>query len=252
MSISEILLALSLLGMIYLYARKSRKESKVKPSGQHDLQINPEKMIAARLLTAEQQAALKPQAVFEILKNGNDDFVNGDFTIRRNSERVLQASSGQYPLAVVLSCLDSRVPVEDVFQRGVGDIFVVRVAGNIVNEDILGSLEYACKVSGSKVIVVLGHENCGAIRSAVDEVELGNITPLLAKIKPAVMASVNFPGVRNVTNPAYLHHVCVENVKNSVQNIRSRSAILRDMEAAGEILMVSGVYDMETGSVNFM
>src|SRR5690606_479638 len=126
---------------------------------------------------------------------------------RRNAERVLQASSGQYPLAVVLSCLDSRVPVEDVFQRGVGDIFVVRVAGNIVIEDILGSLEYACKVSGSVVIVVLGHEMCGASRTAVDEVESGNITPLLCKRKPGVISCANFPGGKNASNPDYLHHV---------------------------------------------
>ena len=256
MSISEFLLAIALLGMIYLYARKSRKENKEKLYVDHlqenDVHISPEKVIAARLLTAEQQAELKPHEVLDILKKGNDDFVTGDFTVRKNAERVLQASSGQFPLAVVLSCLDSRVPVEDVFQRGVGDIFVVRVAGNIVNEDILGSLEYACKVSGSKVIMVLGHENCGAIRSAVDKVELGNITPLLTKIKPAVMASANFSGVQNSTNPAYLHHVCVENVKNSLQNIRAKSDILRNMEAAEDILMVSGVYDMASGKVNFM
>jgi carbonic anhydrase len=256
MSISEILLALSLLGMIYLYARKNRKVSSEKSAetdlSAQTLHISHEKVIAAKLLTAEQQAALKPQEVLAILKKGNDDFVTGDLTVRKNAERVLQASSGQFPLAVVLSCLDSRVPVEDVFQRGVGDIFVVRVAGNIVNEDILGSLEYACKVSGSKVIVVLGHENCGAIFSAVSKVALGNITPLLAKIQPAVEASASFPGIQNVTNPAYLHHVCSENVKNSVLNIRSKSQILNDMEAAKEIIIVSGIYDMETGKVNFM
>ncbi|WP_432709508.1 carbonic anhydrase family protein [Pedobacter sp.] len=252
MSIFTILFALFLLGITYLYVTKNRKSYTEKPSADGDVYISPDKMIAAKLLTAEQQAALKPDHVLEILKNGNDDFVSGDFTVRRNAERVLQASSGQYPLAVVLSCLDSRVPVEDVFQRGVGDIFVVRVAGNIINEDILGSLEFACKVSGSKVIVVLGHENCGAIHSAVAKVELGNITPLLAKIKPAVTASANFPGTQNVTNPAYLHHVCVENVKNSVKNIRENSQILSNMEASGEIIIASGVYDMESGKVNFM
>ena len=243
MSTFEILLGISLLGMIILYLRKEKKV----PLDQ----LSDNNVISGNILTAEQQNALQPDAILTILKKGNQDFMNGALTVRNNSERMRQASLGQYPLAVVLSCLDSRVPVEDVFHQGIGDIFVLRVAGNIVNEDILGSLEYACKVSGSKLILVLGHEYCGAIRSAVDKVEMGNITSLLAKIQPAVDASMDFDGEKTVANPTYLHHVCVENVKLSVQNIRANSHILNQMETEGAIKIVGAVYDMETGRVNF-
>lgn len=240
MSVFEILLLMGLLGMIYLYTRKSKTTT-----------FDDKDVITAKLLTAEQQAALSPQQVLDILKKGNEDFVEGALTVRNNSERTRHSALAQYPLAVVLSCLDSRVPVEDVFHRGIGDIFVVRVAGNIVNGDILGSMEYACKVSGSKLIVVLGHEYCGAIRSAVDDVKLGNITPLLAKIRPAVTGAVHFTGDKTSANPAFLHHVCVENVKLSVNNVRANSDILREMETSGEIQIVGAVYDMATGKVNF-
>lgn len=243
MSTFEILLGISLLGMIILYIRKDKKVPLDQLSN-----IN---VISGNILTAEQQSALQPDTILSILKKGNQDFMNGALTVRNNSERMRQASLGQYPLAVVLSCLDSRVPVEDVFHQGIGDIFVLRVAGNIVNEDILGSLEYACKVSGSKLILVLGHEYCGAIRSAVDKVELGNITSLLAKIQPAVDASMDFDGEKTAANPKYLHHVCTENVKLSVQNIRANSHILNQMEREGAIKIVGAVYDMETGRVNF-
>ncbi|MET3113879.1 carbonic anhydrase [Pedobacter sp. CG_S7] len=243
MSTFEILLGFSLLGMIILYTRKNNKRSTD--------QVKEQDVISGSILSAEQQKALHPDKILSILKKGNQDFVDGVLTIRNNSERMRQASLGQYPLAVVLSCLDSRVPVEDVFHQGIGDIFVLRVAGNIVNEDILGSLEYACKVSGSKLILVLGHEYCGAIRSAVDNVKIGNITALLEKIRPAVIASMDFPGEKTAANPKYLHHVCTENVKLSVANIRSKSPILNEMEAQGAIKIVGAVYDMETGRVNF-
>ncbi len=243
MSSFEILLAISLLGMIILYTRKAKKAP---PD-----QFNPEEVISGNILTAEQQHALEPDTILSILKKGNKDFVDGVLTVRNNSERMRQASLGQYPLAVVLSCLDSRVPVEDVFHQGIGDIFVLRVAGNIVNEDILGSLEYACKVSGSKLILVLGHKYCGAIKSAVDKVEMGNITSLLEKIKPAVDASKGFDGDKTSANQEYLHHVCAENVKVSVKNIRANSPILKEMEAQGSIKIVGAVYDMESGRVKF-
>lgn len=253
MSTFEILLEVSLLGMIVLFARQYQKDRKKesKDIQQGTMNIDREDVISAKLLTAEQQAALDPDTVLAILKKGNKDFVSGALTVRNNSERIRHSSLAQYPLAVVLSCLDSRVPVEDVFHRGIGDIFVVRVAGNIVNVDILGSLEYACKVSGSKLIVVLGHEYCGAIRSAVDDVKLGNITPLLAKIRPAVMGATGFVGDKTSANPEFLHYVCTENVKLSVHNIRNNSAILQEMEAEGAIKIVGAVYDMETGEVHF-
>lgn len=141
------------------------------------------------VLTAEEQSKLTPDGVLDILKQGNKEFVADQLTVRNNSERVRRAALGQYPKAVIVSCLDSRVPVEDVFHRGIGDIFVARVAGNFINEDILGSLEFACKVSNAKLIVILGHEHCGAVKSAIDDVKLGNITAMLSKIRPAVIES---------------------------------------------------------------
>jgi len=243
MSTFEFLLLIALLGMIILYTRKNKKDEKDK--------VEASDVICGSILTEEEQNALEPETILSILKKGNQDFVRGALTVRNNSERMRQASLGQHPLAVVLSCLDSRVPVEDVFHQGIGDIFVVRVAGNVVNQDILGSLEYACKVSGSKLILVLGHEYCGAIKSAVDKVEMGNITSLLEKIQPAVNACRDFDGDKTSANPAYLQHVCAENVKVSVQNIRTKSSILNQMEVDGDIKIVGAVYDMETGMVDF-
>lgn len=214
--------------------------------------IETEDILSNTVLTAEEQAKLTPDDVIKILKEGNADFVGDNLTIRNNSERVRNAALGQYPKAVILSCLDSRVPVEDVFHRGIGDIFVARVAGNIVNENILGSLEYACKVSGSKVIVVLGHEYCGAIKSAIDGVELGNITGLLSKIQPAVTeAKSSFKGETVSSNPAFVEEVCHLNIEQGVKDIRNNSAILKEMEDNGEISIVGAVYDMHTGKVTF-
>ncbi|MCD8102823.1 MAG: carbonic anhydrase [Alistipes sp.] len=206
-----------------------------------------------RVLTAREQQALTPDEVIEVLREGNRDFVDDNLTIRNNSARIRDAATGQYPIAVVLSCLDSRVPVEDVFHRGIGDIFVARVAGNISNTDILGSLEYACKVSGSKVVMVLGHGNCGAIKSAIDGVELGNITHLLDKIKPAVEHTLeSYDGMISSSNYELVDRVCYANVVHTVADIRRNSPILADMEREGEIRIIGGVYDMHTGVVDFM
>ena len=150
--------------------------------------------LVEKVLTAEQQAALTPDVVLQSLKDGNKRFMNNQITARDYSAMVRNSANGQYPKAVILSCLDSRIPVEDVFDNGIGDIFVARVAGSIINEDILGSMEYGCKVSGAKLILVLGHQSCGAVKSAIDDVKLGNITELLSKIKPAVTESQNFKG----------------------------------------------------------
>lgn len=210
-------------------------------------------VLTNKVLTAEEQSKLTPDDVLRILKEGNREFIEDRLTIRNNSKRVRDSATGQYPKAVVLSCLDSRVPVEDVFHRGIGDIFVSRVAGNIVNEDILGSLEYACKVSLSKLVVVLGHEYCGAIKSAIDGVELGNITGLLHKIQPAVQkARESFTGEISSYNPEFMDAVCEQNVKLAIREIREKSPILKEMEEKGEIKIVGGVYDMETGKVNFL
>ena len=200
------------------------------------------------VLTQAQQQALKPEDVLNILMQGNNDFVNDRLTVRNTSARVRAAALSQYPKSVILYCLDSRVPVEDVFHRGIGDVFVARVAGNVVNEDILGSLEYGCKVSGARVIIVLGHEHCGAIKSAIDNVKLGNITALLSKIQPAV-TSAKYDGERTAKNEAYVHAVCEQNVRLTLQEIRKRSPILAEMEKNKALIITGAVYDMNTGKV---
>lgn len=207
--------------------------------------------LVEHVMTKEEQEALTPERVIQLFKEGNERFMNNDLTARNHSEQVRKSTHGQYPKAIVLSCVDSRVPVEDVFDRGIGDIFVARVAGNFVNEDILGSMEFACKVSGSKLILVMGHEHCGAVKAAVDDVQLGNITPMLSKIRPAV-ASVKYEGERSSSNPEFVHMVCESNVRNTIEQIRTHSPILKEMEEAGEIKIVGAVYDMDNGKVDFL
>lgn len=212
-----------------------------------------EHILTGSIRSKEEQQKLTPSEVLVILKKGNQEFVEDNLTVRNNSDRIRTAVLGQYPLAVVLSCLDSRVPVEDIFHRGIGDMFVSRVAGNIVNEDILGSLEYACKVSGSKLIVVLGHTHCGAIQSAIDDVKMGNITSLLSKIKPAVEKANSFyKGDKSSKNDEFMDAVCHLNVQRSIDEIRSKSPILKEMEDLNEIMIVGAIYDMKTGKVDFL
>ena len=207
--------------------------------------------LVEEVLTKEQQEALSPDDVINLLKDGNVRFTNNDLTARDHSKQVRKSTLSQYPKAIVLSCVDSRVPVEDVFDRGIGDLFVARVAGNFVNEDILGSMEFACKVSGSKLILVMGHEHCGAVKAAVDDVKLGNITPMLQKIKPAV-ESVVYDGERNAKNQEFVHMVCESNVRNTLAQIRLNSPILKEMEDNGEIKIVGSVYDMDNGKVDWL
>lgn len=203
------------------------------------------------VLTKEEQEALTPEEVVSILKTGNNRFMNNDITRRDHSAMVRKTTYGQYPKAIILSCVDSRVPVEDVFDRGIGDLFVARVAGNFENEDILGSMEFACKVAGSKLIVVLGHEHCGAVKAAVDGVEMGNVTSLVNNIEPA-MDDITIDGEKSSKNEQLVHKVVVSNVEKTVKDIRDRSQILRDMEAAGDIQIMGAVYDMDNGQVSFM
>lgn len=203
------------------------------------------------VLTKAEQDALTPDMVIQSLKEGNERFQRNDLTARDHSAQVRQSVKAQYPKAIVLSCVDSRVPVEDVFDRGIGDIFVARVAGNFVNKDILGSMEFACKVSGSKLIMVMGHEHCGAVKSAIDDVKLGNITPMLAKIKPAVEL-VDFEGDRTSKNQAFVHDVSESNVRHTIKRIRNESPILKEMEDKGEIKIVGALYDMDNGTVNIL
>lgn len=204
------------------------------------------------VLTSEDQAAMTPDMVIDLFKEGNERFTNNDLTARDHSAQVRKAVEGQYPKAIVLSCVDSRVPVEDVFDVGIGDVFVARVAGNFVNEDILGSMEFACKVSGSKLITVMGHEHCGAVKAAIDNVKLGNITPMLSKIRPAVEAVLGYESDRSSKNKEFVHDVCESNVMNTINEIRERSPILKEMEDNGEIKIVGAIYDMDTGKVDFL
>ncbi len=203
------------------------------------------------ILTKTEQENLSPEAVIQLLQRGNERFINNDMTERDHSAQIREAVKGQYPKAVVLSCIDSRVPVEDVFDRGIGDLFVARVAGNFVNPDILGSLEYACAVAGSKVVVVLGHEHCGAVKAAIDDVKMGNITTLLEKIKPAVQ-QVDYKGARTSENQEFVHLVCRHNVAHTLANIRAQSTTLAELEAKGTIKIVGALYDMDTGKVAFL
>jgi len=197
------------------------------------------------VLTYEERANLTPDDVIALLKQGNREFVKGYTTVRNSPEVIRASADGQFPMAVILSCLDSRVPVEDVFHRGIGDLFVGRVAGNIVNVDLLGSMEFACAAAGAKVIMVLGHGACGAVIHAMNDTRLGNITEMLSKIRPAVGNRTNSDDL------AQLKAVTVENVKLQVRNIRAGSEILRGMEEAGAIRIIGGYYCMHTGQVEF-
>jgi carbonic anhydrase len=207
--------------------------------------------LVEKVLSKEEQDALTPNSVIESLKAGNKRFMNNDLTARDHSAQVRNSVKAQYPKAIVLSCVDSRVPVEDVFDRGIGDLFVARVAGNFVNEDILGSMEFACKVSGSKLILILGHEHCGAVKAAVDDVKLGNITSMLTKIRPAI-TSIEYTGDRTSKNQEFVHMACESNVRNTIEAIRKGSPILKEMQDKGEIQIVGAVYDMDDGSVDFL
>jgi carbonic anhydrase len=208
------------------------------------------------VLTREQQQALTPERVLEILKAGNDSFVNGDVTRRDHQAQVRLAAGGQSPKAVVLSCLDSRIPVEDVFDRGIGDIFVARVAGNFVNPDILGSMEFACKLALAKLILVLGHEDCGAIKGAINlpnvPAELVNLRTMLTSLRPSVDTLERFEGPRASSNDAFVHAVAEQNVRRTVQRIRDESETLRELERGGAIAIVGAMYAMATGRVSFL
>jgi carbonic anhydrase len=219
------------------------------PEGGQEKDIKP---LVEKVLTAEEQAQLTPDSVIQSLKDGNRRFVSNDLTARDHTVQIRKATNGQYPKAVILSCLDSRIPVEDVFDKGIGDLFVARVAGNFVNEDILGSMEFGCKVAGSKLILVLGHEHCGAVKAAVDNVKLGNITAMLTKIRPVVEQLSHYEGDKSSSNPEFVHMVCEQNVIKTINDIRQNSPILKEMEDNGEIKIIGGVYDMDTGKVDFL
>lgn len=200
----------------------------------------------------ESQSLIHPAVALDLLKAGNWRFVNQQPLNRELNTQVQETASGQSPFACVLSCIDSRIPTEIVFDQGIGDIFNARIAGNFVNEDILGSMEFACKLAGSKVILVMGHTSCGAIKGACDHAELGNLTQMLAKIQPAVAAVVTEPGdERSSKNLAFVNAVAHENVLQTIEAIKEKSEVLRELYDNGEIDIVGAMYSVETGDVKF-
>lgn len=204
-----------------------------------------------KTLTKEMQAAITPSMALELLKDGNKRFVN-NLKINRNLlQQANETSDGQHPFAVILSCIDSRTSAELIFDQGLGDIFSVRIAGNIINEDILGSMEFGCKVAGAKIIVVLGHTKCGAVKGACDHVEMGNLTALLTKIRPAVDEETVTTENRNSGNSAFVENVSAINVKRTVKSIMERSPILKEMIESGQIGIIGGSHDIATGEVTF-
>jgi len=200
--------------------------------------------------TKESQAELTPQSALTALMEGNKRFLDQSPAERSIIEQVKATATGQFPFACVLSCIDSRVPVEMVFDQGVGDLFSARIAGNFVNDDILGSMEFACKLAGSKVIMVLGHTSCGGVKGACDGAELGLLTQMLDKIKPAVDAIKTAPGTdRSSKNKDFVNEVAAENVRMNVKAITQRSTVLRELVEFGDLIVVGAMYDVTSGTV---
>lgn len=203
--------------------------------------------------TRETQATMTPDKAIEFLKQGNIRFQNNLKANRNLLEQVNDTAEGQFPFATILSCIDSRVSAELVFDQGLGDIFSIRIAGNFVNQDILGSMEFACKLAGTKLIVVLGHTSCGAIKGACDHARLGNLTALINKIEPAVYA-VEEPtdkDIRNSQNLDFVNSVAKKNVEMTLENIKNQSVILNEMQKNGDISIVGAMYDIGSGEVEF-
>ncbi len=203
--------------------------------------------------TKESQATMTPQKSLELLKEGNLRFQKNLKSNRNLLEQVNNTSDGQFPFATILSCIDSRVSAELVFDQGLGDIFSIRIAGNFVNSDILGSMEFACKLAGTKLIVVLGHTSCGAIKGACDNAKLGNLTGMLAKIRPAVKAVAEplDDSLRNSSNLDFVNQVAAKNVELTIDNIMANSKVLAEMQNHGEIKIIGAMYDINTGKVTF-
>lgn len=232
------------LGFILIYSGCKPKEP---------LKSQKTSIINHHVLKKEEQLALTPDQILKEFKEGNERFRNSNITSRDHSEVIRRAATdGQYPKAMVLSCLDSRVPVEDVFDQGIGDVFVGRVAGNFVNTDLLGSMEFACKVAGAKLIIVMGHQHCGAVKGAIDNAKLGNITAMLENIKPAVAMTQNYGGEKSSANDDYVIAVAKNNVRNTIAQIRAKSEILKRMEDNGDIKIVGAFYVLRTGKLEFL
>jgi len=201
--------------------------------------------------TKETQESLTPEHALDILKEGNERFVNNIKAHRNLLQQVNETSAGQFPFAAILSCIDSRTSAELIFDQGLGDILSIRIAGNILNDDILGSMELACKIAGSKLIVVLGHTKCGAIEGACKNIVLGNLTALLNKIKPAIEQETETKTERNINNQTFLKNITVNNVFITVKKIKEQSNILYQMEQSRQIKIIGGLHDIDTGQVTF-
>ena len=202
-------------------------------------------------LTKAERDKLTPAQVIEALKQGNERFRTGKMAVRDYRDQQRTSAAGQYPAAVVLGCIDSRAPAEVIFDAGIGDTFNARIAGNVVNDDLLGSIEFGCAVAGAKVLLLFGHTACGAIKGAIDDVEMGNLTGLLARVKPAI-TTTTFTGDKSSKNAAYVDAVARRNVIVGLDNIRRRSPILADLEKKGTIQIVGGMYDLATGMFEFV
>lgn len=213
------------------------------------IRLKPQKHI-----TKETQTTMTPDKSLRFLKEGNERFLNNIRANRNLLQQVSQTKNGQFPFATILSCIDSRVPAELIFDQGLGDIFSIRIAGNVINQDVLGSMEFACKLAGTKLLVVLGHTSCGAVKGACDHVRMGNLTALINKIEPAVSA-IKEPQeevLRNSKNLNFVNTVAVKNVEMTLENIRSQSIILHEMEEAGDIAIIGAMYNIATGKVRFL
>lgn len=212
-------------------------------------------MLTEVVTTQSIQQSFTPDAAVNALLEGNQRFVTNQTVGQDYSKQIAMTADGQYPFAAVVACIDSRVPVETVFDQGVGDIFTARVAGNFVNTDILGSLEFACKVAGSKAIVILGHTSCGAVKGACDNVELGNLTAMLANIEPAVKkvsAAVTEDTVKSSANPEFVQSVAEANVALTIEHLRKDSPVLKELEDNGDIKVVGAMYDVASGKVSLL
>lgn len=212
-----------------------------------------ENLLVDNTHTKESQAAVSPAMALELLKDGNKRFLNNESVNRSFDKQIALTSTGQYPFAAVVSCIDSRIPTEIVFDQGIGDIFNARVAGNFVNEDILGSLEFACKLAGSKLIVIMGHTSCGAVKGACDHAKLGNLTGMLDKIAPALDKVPTADGVdRSSKNLDFVNEVAVQNVHLTIDKLKADSPVLNEMIQNGEIEVVGAMYSVKSGEVTFL
>ena len=205
----------------------------------------------AAALSKSQRDKLTPDDIIAMMRKGNERFRRGEESPHNYLEQQEVSAKGQYPAAVILSCIDSRAPAETIMDLGIGDCFNARVAGNIANEDILGSMEFACKLAGAKVVLVMGHTSCGAIKGAIDNAQLGNLTGLLAKIRPAVEAT-EYSGERSAKNYGFVDAVARKNVELTMADIRQRSAVLAEMQTSGAIKIVGAMYNIQTGVVEFL